>query len=115
MKGGYTMENYRKALQELVPELVSIFHEEIYSIVLYGSVARGTSTPESDVDIAVIVKSHTNEMREKMLDTLVDLELEYNVVLSALLIEYDKFKEWENIIPFYQNIKREGITLWPAA
>ncbi len=109
------MNNYNEVLQKLTPELVHIFCDSIYSIILYGSVARGTSTPESDVDIAVIVKSYTKEMRERMLDILVDLELEYNKVLSVLLIDYDKFREWENAMPFYRNIKQEGITLWPVA
>lgn len=109
------MDIYNEVLQKLVPELVHIFRNSICSIILYGSVARGTSTPESDVDIAVIVKSYTKEMRERMLDILVDLELEYNKVLSVLLIDYDKFREWENVMPFYRNMKQEGITLWPAA
>ena len=45
---------------------------------------------------------------------LIDLELEFNKVLSVLLIDYDKFREWENVMPFYRNIKQEGIILWPA-
>ncbi|MCI9604839.1 MAG: nucleotidyltransferase domain-containing protein [Ruminococcus sp.] len=108
------MDNYHEALQKLVPELVHIFRDSIYSIILYGSVANGTSTPESDVDIAVILNSYTKEMRERMLDIVVDLELEFNKVLSVLLIDYDKFREWENVMPFYRNIKQEGIILWPA-
>ena len=109
------MENHTEMLQRLIPGLLNIFHGSINSIILYGSVARGTQTAESDVDIAVIVNDYTKDMHETMTDFIVDLELEYNKVLSVLLIDYNKFKEWENVMPFYKNVKKEGIQLWPAA
>ena len=105
------MDVQKNVPAELVPGLINIFHDSIISITLYGSVARGTQTE----DIAVIVKSYTKEMHEMMTDLVVDLELEYNKVLSVILIDYDKFKEWENIMPFYKNVKKEGIVLWQAA
>lgn len=109
------MENYAEVFHKLIPGLVKIFHGSVSSIILYGSVARGTQTAESDVDIAVIVNGYTKTTYDAMTDFVVDLELEYNKVLSVLLIDYDKFKEWENVMPFYKNVKKEGIQLWPAA
>lgn len=109
------MENYNDVFEKLIPGLINIFHDSIHSIILYGSVARGTHTSESDVDIAVIISGYTQSMHDAMTDFVVDLELEYNKVLSVLLIDYDKFKTWENIMPFYKNVKKEGIQLWPAA
>ena len=109
------MENYTNLLKKLIPELVRIFQDSITSIILYGSVARGTQTEESDIDIAVLVRSYTKEMHEQMTDLVVDLELEYDKVLSVLLIDHDKFAEWENVMQFYKNVKKEGIVLWPAA
>ncbi len=109
------MERCTEILKRLIPGLVDIFQENTVMIILYGSVARGTQTQESDIDIAVIVKSYTKDMHERMTDFVVDLELEYNKVLSVLLIAYDKFVEWENVMLFYKNVKKEGIVLWPAA
>ena len=109
------MENYTNLLEKLIPGLVRIFQGSITSIILYGSVARGTQTEESDIDISVLVGSYTKEMHEQMTDLVVDLELEYDKVLSVLLIDYDKFTEWENVMPFYKNVKKEGIVLGPAA
>ena len=54
------------------------------------------------------------EMHDKMIDLTVDLELEYNKVLSVLLIDYDNFREWEDVLPFYKNMKKDGIMLWSA-
>lgn len=109
------MNHYTEIFKKLVPGLVNIFHDSVISIILYGSVARGSQTDESDIDIAVIVKSYTKDMHEQMTDLVVDLELEYDKVLSVLLIDYDKFTEWENVMPFYKNVKKEGVLLWPAA
>lgn len=109
------MEIYSEMLQRLIPGLLNIFHGSINRIILYGSVARGTQTSESDVDIAVIVKDYTQDMHDTMTDFVVDLELEFDKVLSVLLIDYGKFKELENVMPFYKNVKKEGIQLWPAA
>lgn len=109
------MERCTEILERLIPGLVDIFQENVVTIILYGSVARGTQPQESDIDIAVIVKSYTKDMHEQMTDFIVDLELEYDKVLSVLLIDYDKFVEWENVMPFYKNVKKEGIILWPAA
>ncbi|MCI9472277.1 MAG: nucleotidyltransferase domain-containing protein [Lachnospiraceae bacterium] len=41
----------------------------------YGSVARGTQTPGSDIDIAVIVRSHTKEMHGRLHKRSVHLPL----------------------------------------
>ena len=109
------MENYSELLQKLIPGLVDIFGNRPIRIILYGSVARGTQTEESDIDIAVILPSYTREMHDQMIKFVVDLELEYNRVVSVHLIDSAKFAEWEDIMPFYQNVKKEGIELWPAA
>ena len=102
--------------EKLTKGLVDIYGVLLVRILLYGSVARGTADEESDVDIAVLLKSgETKEMSEEMLDLVVDLELEYNKVLSVLRIDYNKFKEWEDVMPFYKNVKKDGILLWPAA
>ena len=108
-----TVEN---ALQKLVPGLLKIYGDLLVSIILYGSEARGTQTDDSDVDIAVIMKSGaTKEMYDQMLDLVVDLELECARVLSVVRIDYDKFREWENVMPYYRNIKKDGVVLWQAA
>ena len=109
------MENLQEVFEKMIPGFQMIFGNVLERIILYGSVARGTQTEESDVDIAVIVRKYTEDMHDKMIDFTVDLELEYNKVLSVLLIDYDNFREWEDVLPFYKNMKKDGIMLWSAA
>ena len=109
------MENLQEVFEKMIPGFQTIFGNVLEGIILYGSVARGTQTAESDVDIAVIVRWYTEDMHDKMIDFTVDLELEYNKVLSVLLIDHDNFREWEDVLPLYKNMKKDGIMLWSAA
>jgi predicted nucleotidyltransferase len=115
LKGGEHMTT-DAALQQLVPGLRDIYGNLLDSIILFGSVARGTQTDESDVDIALILfPGATSEMYDRMLDLVIDLELACGKVLSVIRIDRERFKEWEATLPFYQNIRKEGVVLWQAA
>ena len=104
------------ALQELVPGLRKIYGDLIDRVILYGSTARGTQTEESDVDVAILLHAGaTKEMREQMLNLVIDLELACGKVLSVLCIDYEKFIEWQDTLPFYKNIRKDGVVLWQAA
>lgn len=105
-----------KALQELVDGILTIFDTRVIRIVLYGSYARGTNTPESDVDIALLLAgSLDKEMENRLSDLIVDLNLKYDKVFSVIDIDYSVFQKWEEIIPFYKNVNKEGVVLWKAA
>ena len=54
-------------------------------------------------------------MHNEMLDFLVDMELEYDKVISVLLVDYNDYEEWKDVLPLYKNMRKEGITLWQAA
>lgn len=99
--------------EEFVEGIKSIVGDNLVRIVLYGSVARGTATEESDIDIAIIVKQEFDiELRDKVVELAVDIDLKYDTVLSIVDIDYNKYLEWQDIMPFYKNIKQEGIVLW---
>ena len=107
---------YQKALEELVPGILNIMKEQAVRIILYGSVARGTNLPESDVDVAVLIQgSMTQKTEEQLSSFIVDMNLKYDTVFSVIDIDIDMFNQWGTIIPFYQNVSNEGIVLWTAA
>lgn len=106
----------RAALDELVQGLLRIAEDKISAIILYGSVARGTAEPDSDVDIALLLnEKFTKEEWKKMVDFSTDMDLEYNTVFSLIDITTEHFQKWLKAVPFYQNIEKEGIVLWKAA
>lgn len=102
--------------EEIIEGLRNIFKDKLVSIVLFGSYARGTNTSESDIDIAIILnQEYDRESRDKVIDLAVDIDLKYDTVLSIVDINYDKFIEWQEVLTFYKNVKKDGVLLWNAA
>ncbi|MBQ6961753.1 MAG: nucleotidyltransferase domain-containing protein [Clostridia bacterium] len=101
---------------ELVRGLLSILAAQAVQIVLYGSTARGTASPESDIDIALFVNDRlTSRQEDRLSDLVVDMNLKYNKVFSVVDIDQQTYLKWKSVTPFYQNVDREGIVLWKAA
>lgn len=102
-------------LNEFVSGMIDVLGDAVEEIVLYGSVAKGTNTEESDIDIALLIKIPLNkELEEQLSDFVVDMNLKYDTVFSVIDIDYQNFKKWESALPFYCNIKQEGIVLWKS-
>jgi predicted nucleotidyltransferase len=103
-------------LTELVNGLLAIFDDKIRQIILYGSVARNEESAESDIDIAIILECYLEgKLKDDFVSWAADMELKYNKVFSIIDIEESKMQKWGDILPFYKNIRREGIVLWKAA
>ena len=98
-------------IRRIVDSVCGIYKSNILEIILYGFVARRENHEFSDLDVALIIKSENSEM----MDAFVDLDLEYDQVISPALIEADHFEKWKNVLPYYANIRNEGIVLWKAA
>ena len=104
-----------KMRKELVEGLTSIFQNNISMIILYGSMARTEATYESDIDIAIIIKNEMdNQTKKRFIRWAADLDMRYEKVFSIVDIQEDNMKKWESVLPFYQNIRKEGIVLWRA-
>lgn len=105
-----------RILMELVDGILCIVNNRVLSIILYGSMARGTNTDESDVDIAILMDGNLDkDTEDKLSEFIVDMNLEYDKVFSVIDIDYAMFCKWEKATPFYQNMSREGVVLWKAA
>jgi len=101
---------------ELVQGLTDIFRNNISMIILYGSAARGDATQESDVDIATVVKNQMDDAtKRRFLSRAADMDIRYERVFSIVDILESNMKKWEDVLPYYRNVKREGIVLWKAA
>ena len=102
-----------KQLTNMCIDIGKVYGDVIEEIILYGSYVRGQEMPESDIDIAVILRlPDTDELHRKMIDIVVDNELELEITLSVITIEEDNLNEWKSTLPFYKNLLKEGISLW---
>ena len=105
----------KKLLHELKNELEKVFGEKLKKVIVYGSYARGESDEGSDLDIMVLVDMNEEEIkneRDKVLDLTVDLTTRYGVVLSIIENNYDYFYDWAEVLPFFTNVIREGVSIY---
>lgn len=101
---------------ELIQGLKGLFRDNILMIILYGSVARNEATPESDIDIAIIMKKEMDEeTKNQFMIWSADIDIRYDRVFSIIDILQENMEKWENVLPFYMNVKKEGLVLWKAA
>lgn len=108
-------ENLRNLLVELVDLLCQIYGDKLRTVILYGSVARGTQTNDSDIDIMVLVDGNNDELRqydEKLSDVSTDILLKYLKVLLVVDVSYQEYLDWMHISPFYKNVSEEGVILY---
>ena len=81
---------------------------------LYGSYARGDYDAESDVDILVLADVPREKLaayKKPFLKATSDLGLEYDVVVTVTLKDTDTFEKYLDAVPFYQNVRKEGVPL----
>ena len=79
---------------ELIKGLLEIFQGDISMIILYGSVARNEAGPESDIDIAIIMKKDMDEDRkDRFISWSADMDIRYDRVFSIVDIKEDNIKK----------------------
>ena len=76
----------------------------------------GEATTGSDIDIAIIVKEQMdNNTKKCLVRWAANMDIRYERVFSIVDIQESNMKKWERVLPFYQNVRRQGIVLRKAA
>jgi len=102
----------RNQLEELKRNLEGLLGSQAFRMVLFGSRARGDYTENSDVDVAILVRGLTREMKRRILDLVAELELVHLLPISVLVFsedEFDHLRKRERRIAI--DIENEGIPL----
>lgn len=91
--------------------LTGRYGKKIREVILYGSHARGEGTADSDIDILVLIDDSINpiDVRRSLSDFLFDILLEYNELISVIVLPENFFKKYN--YPFILNVKKEGIRI----
>ena len=109
-------EKVNDALQKFILGINSILEKRVKKIILYGSYARGDYNNSSDIDIMILTDLNDDEIdeyRRKISYLAYDIEEEndFNIMISPLIKNIDKFNYWLDALPFYMNVKKEGVVL----
>lgn len=110
----YSMKEKQDILKSFVEEMKIIFGKSLKKIILYGSYARGDNQENSDMDIMILTTLTDNEIRaieNQVYDIAYDYELSDRVRISVNIKNEEHFNYWLGALPYYDNIRKEGIVL----
>ena len=105
-------------LDKYLLEIQKIYGSHLKSVILYGSYARGDYTPESDIDIMILVdlkQEKIDEYSDEMSELIYEYNIDYNIWMMPVVKKEDHFMKWVEAYPFYSNVQREGVILYEAA
>ena len=105
---------FDKILKDYIYEIKSILGEDFLSATLYGSAVRNEMTEESDIDIAIFTNRRSEDFYE-MINKIAGITFEYStrfdLMLSPVFINNGEYQRMVKILPYYQSIQKEGVTL----
>lgn len=107
-------ETVHNIVYRFAKQIREIYGDSLKKVVVYGSYARGDYQNNSDIDIMILVDANEAEINKKfnsVCDLAFDYELEYGIVISPLVKNEEHFMKWSETLPFYRNVKQEGVTI----
>ena len=97
------LDAYRKVLAEQFPGLVE-------RIIIFGSKARGTATPDSDLDVLLIIREGDWRSKDALAAPGYDLVIGTDVVPSILVYTTQEWEDRRQLrAPFWQAVDRDGV------
>lgn len=100
------MNNRKEIAQEFADSIKS---DNIIKIILFGSVARGDDTEESDIDI-LIITTNSDELTDEINSAAVDIILEKDEFISPHVMSEEHYNKTIDY-PFLTNVLKEGVLL----
>jgi len=105
-------ENIKNILRELKAGLRHIYGEQLHSVILFGSYARGDAhPPDSDIDVMIVLKGELNHWEAERLSSelVANLCLEHDVLISRIFVAEKEYQSSK--MPLFLNVRREGLAV----
>ena len=102
----------RQMIAEMTERMKQIFPEGLNSVVLFGSYARNDAEEGSDIDVMYLVgvpRSVISSRSWQVGAAAADLLLKHGVVISPVVENRDYFEKNAELLPFFRNVRREGV------
>jgi len=109
------VERYRSVAERLAGELAQSLKGEVEAIVLYGSVAVGEASEDSDIDILVVTKSRSRNLYYKISSIRTRVDLDNGTLTTLIHMSRDEFEfHLKSGSPFLEDVLRDGVALYDS-
>lgn len=100
------------AAEDFCQQLVGLMGKDILQVSLFGSKATGEDTPESDIDIFVLVNDSALKKKKNIYDLAFATNLKHDVYISPRVISVSVFNNpvWSQT-PFLRAIRENAFSL----
>jgi len=104
-------QELRVILSQLRQEFTRIFGESLEAMYLYGSQARGDASPDSDIDVLVVIRGDFNyfDFLHQTDEITASLALAHDVVISRVFVSKEKLERSQR--PFIINVRKEAMAI----
>ncbi len=104
-----TRQEALKIASKVRSELEKLYGKRLRGVYLYGSAARDQLTPDSDIDIAIVLDKVKSAFEEIQYTGQLgsDVSLEYDTLVTFLFINEEDYNKGRFAI--HRVIKKEGI------
>lgn len=109
-----TNQEVKKIVEELCGSVASLFPKNKIEAILFGSYARGDAEPGSDIDVLILVDASRQDISARNWQVgglAAEFLLDYGIVVSPIVENRTYFNKNVDVLPFYRNVKREGVRL----
>ena len=106
-----TPSNLKQILNEYRQRLSEILGDDLDSVLLYGSQARGEASAGSDVDVLCIMKKSFDygDLISRTSLATAEISLKHDVVISRVFVTRDDYASQDS--PFLMNVRKEQVAV----
>jgi predicted nucleotidyltransferase len=103
----------RDIIEAFKNNLKQLYGDNLHSVILYGSLARGEETEESDIDLIVVLKEMGDFWEEVRrideLESSLEEKNSFGVLISAIPLSLKEMGE--TVTPLLLNVRKEGVVV----
>lgn len=101
-------------MQDFAKSVRKMLGDSLDSVIVYGSFARGDYSELSDIDVMLLVSLGEEDIKkisDPISDLAFDFMMKYGVDISPVITNTDHFNYWADNLPYYRNVRDEGVKL----
>lgn len=107
-------DDVRNVVYKFSLQLRKLLGSSLSKVILYGSYARGGNHDFSDVDLMILVKMSDSEIKRienDVYDIAFEIEIETGIDISPIIKNEAQYEYWVDTLPFYRNVRDEGVVI----